>query len=75
MIAVAEWAPARLLPRRFVYPVAEESWASRRIAEAMGGVVVAGQPTRKYVRVVYEVVVRYCACLSVAADGRGITLP
>lgn len=38
MIAVAEWAAARLLPRRLVYPVAEERWASRRIAEAMGGV-------------------------------------
>jgi RimJ/RimL family protein N-acetyltransferase len=58
VMALAEWATVRLQPLRFVYPVAEENWASRRIAEAMGGVVVASQATRKYVRVIYEIAVR-----------------
>ncbi|QBY54300.1 MULTISPECIES: GNAT family N-acetyltransferase [Cupriavidus] len=58
VLAVKDWAMAALQPPRFIYPVAEENWASRRIPEAMGGVVVDSQPAPKYVRLIYEVPAR-----------------
>jgi RimJ/RimL family protein N-acetyltransferase len=50
---VAEWATQSLDIERFVYPVAERNHASRRIAEALGGVVVERRTTRKYEFIVY----------------------
>ncbi|MDQ0142621.1 RimJ/RimL family protein N-acetyltransferase [Cupriavidus necator] len=61
VLAVAGWATAALRPARFVYPAAEQNWKSRRIAEAMGGVVVDRQPAPKFVRVVYSVPVKSLA--------------
>jgi RimJ/RimL family protein N-acetyltransferase len=53
--AVAWWASARLHPRCFIYPVAEANLASRKIAESLGGVMVASDPTEKYQRLTYEI--------------------
>jgi RimJ/RimL family protein N-acetyltransferase len=50
---VAQWAMQSLGIKRFVYPVAEQNHASRRIAEALGGVVAERRSTRKYEALVY----------------------
>ncbi len=53
--AVATWASENLHPSQFEYPVAEENAASRRIAEHLGGSVVAHRSNEKYVSVVYRI--------------------
>ncbi|WP_432261345.1 GNAT family N-acetyltransferase [Cupriavidus sp. TMH.W2] len=53
--AVAHWALANLAPSHLVYPVAEQNWPSRRIAESLGGVVVGQATTRKYERLIYRI--------------------
>lgn len=53
--AVAAWATQTLNVEYFVYPVAVENIASRRIAEAYGGVVHEQQSTPKYEKVVYHI--------------------
>jgi RimJ/RimL family protein N-acetyltransferase len=53
---VARWATRVLGIRRgFTYPVAEENLASRRIAEALGGVVIEQRVEPKYRVVVYRI--------------------
>jgi RimJ/RimL family protein N-acetyltransferase len=52
---VARWASQRLHAEGFVYPVAEENYASRRIAESLGGVIIERHDTPKYRRVVYQI--------------------
>ncbi|MBN3789628.1 GNAT family N-acetyltransferase [Burkholderia sp. Ac-20353] len=52
---IAEWASRELGIERFVYPVAEENFPSRRIAESLGGVVMERHETRKYQAVVYQI--------------------
>ncbi|MDR0225579.1 MAG: GNAT family N-acetyltransferase [Burkholderiaceae bacterium] len=53
--ALAAWARAQFAPRAFVYPVAEANTASRRIAQGLGGEVVARQQRPKYPAVVYRI--------------------
>lgn len=53
--ALAAWARETFSPRAFRYPVAEANTASRRIAEGLGGVVVAHQQRPKYAAVLYRI--------------------
>jgi RimJ/RimL family protein N-acetyltransferase len=50
---IARWATRELGTQRFIYPVAEDNRASRRIAESLGGAVVERRATPKYASVVY----------------------
>ncbi|MFM0341528.1 GNAT family N-acetyltransferase [Paraburkholderia fungorum] len=52
---VAMWASLVLGTESFTYPVAEENYPSRRIAESLGGVVVARRETSKYMSVIYRI--------------------
>lgn len=52
---VAAWASSRLGIERFAYPVAEENYRSRRIAESLGGVIAERRKTPKYKSVVYQI--------------------
>jgi RimJ/RimL family protein N-acetyltransferase len=52
---VASWASLALGIACFTYPVAEENYPSRRIAESLGGVVVERRETPKYISVVYRI--------------------
>lgn len=52
---VARWTTAALKPASFRYPVAERNLSSRRIAEALGGQVVAHETHPKYASVIYRV--------------------
>lgn len=53
--AVARWGAQRLPVAAFIYPVAEENHASRRIAQALGGTVFASENTPKYQAVIYRI--------------------
>ncbi|CAI0768514.1 GNAT family N-acetyltransferase [Serratia entomophila] len=53
--AMALWASERYRPQHFLYPVAEQNTASRRIAESLGGVVAGKRENIKYDCVVYQV--------------------
>ena len=53
--AVAEWATATLAKQSFLYPVAVENVASRRIAEKLNGKIVGTRRNPKYESVVYEI--------------------
>jgi RimJ/RimL family protein N-acetyltransferase len=53
--AVAAWASATLHPSHFEYPVAAENLASRRVAESLGGTIVAWRSTPKYALAVYRI--------------------
>ena len=53
--AVFEWAKNALQAEYFVYPVAEENWASRKIAESLGGQLVSSEQKPKYVAVTYHI--------------------
>ena len=53
--AVAEWAAKTLAKNRFLYPVAVENLASRRIAEKLNGKIVGKRKNPKYESVVYEI--------------------
>ncbi len=53
--AVAEWATKTLAKERFLYPVAVENVASRRIAEKLNGEIVGTRRNQKYESVVYEI--------------------
>lgn len=52
---VARWASRTLGIASFIYPVAEENYPSRRIAESLGGIVVERRETPKYKSVVYVI--------------------
>ncbi|WP_321846411.1 GNAT family N-acetyltransferase [Paraburkholderia bannensis] len=52
---VATWASRELGIDRFAYPVAEQNYASRRIAESLGGVVAERRQTPKYKSVIYQI--------------------
>ncbi|VVD87283.1 GNAT family N-acetyltransferase [Pandoraea fibrosis] len=52
---VAMWASTGLGCESFIYPVAEDNHASRRIAESLGGVVVERRETPKFVSVIYRI--------------------
>jgi len=53
--AVVTWASQRLDIRMFAYPVAERNVASRRLAEALNGVVVGSQSRPKFAEVLYRI--------------------
>jgi RimJ/RimL family protein N-acetyltransferase len=53
--AVAEWAMKTLSKESFLYPVAVENAASRRIAEKLKGEIVGSHRNPKYESVVYEI--------------------
>lgn len=53
--AVFEWAKKVLQADYFVYPVAEENRASRKIAETLGGKLVSSEQKPKYVAVTYHI--------------------
>ncbi len=53
--AVVRWASGVCEGPGFIYPVAVENAASRRIAEALGGEIIATRSGRKYDSVVYRI--------------------
>jgi RimJ/RimL family protein N-acetyltransferase len=53
--AVAEWATKTLAKESFLYPVAVENVASRRIAEKLNGEIVETRRNPKYESVVYKI--------------------
>ena len=53
--AVVTWASQRLDIRMFAYPVAERNVASRRLAEALNGVVVGSRSRPKFAEVLYRI--------------------
>ncbi len=53
--ALATWATSQCNIEYFRYPVARENTASRRIAEALGGIVFAQESTPKYEAVIYHI--------------------
>jgi RimJ/RimL family protein N-acetyltransferase len=52
---VARWASLALGVESFTYPVAEQNYSSRRIAESLGGVIVERRETPKYTSVIYQI--------------------
>ncbi|AOM85154.1 GNAT family N-acetyltransferase [Acinetobacter baumannii] len=57
--AVAKWAIDFVKPDFFVYPVAEDNYPSRKIAESLGGKVVSKFTGPKYELVTYEIPVSF----------------
>ena len=53
--AVAEWAHRTLGKRSFIYPVAVQNIASRRIAEGFHGEIIENRTSPKYDSVVYKI--------------------
>lgn len=53
--AVAQWAADTFKSSAFIYPVAKENAPSRKLAEALGGVVVSERTATKYDSVVYRI--------------------
>lgn len=70
--ALLAWAAARLGRRAFDYPVAVDNVASRRIAERLGGAVVARRTTAKYEAVVYRIAAGRPARPAVSPPGGAI---
>jgi RimJ/RimL family protein N-acetyltransferase len=53
--ALATWATEALGKTTFLYPVAEENVASRRIAEKLNGKIIGTRSNPKYQSVVYKI--------------------
>lgn len=53
--ALVNWGHASHGKRSFIYPVAEQNTASRRIAERLGGKIIGSRTNRKYHSVVYRI--------------------
>ena len=53
--AVAEWAHKTLGKKSFIYPVAVQNTASRRIAEGLHGEIIENRKNPKYESVVYKI--------------------
>jgi len=53
--AIVQWASQRLVAKTFIYPVATDNHASRRIAEALGGIIFETRTSAKYDSVVYQI--------------------
>ncbi len=53
--ALVEWGYRSLGKRSFIYPVAEQNTASRRIAEHLGGEIIGSQTNRKYRSVISRI--------------------
>ena len=52
---VAEWAHKTLGKKSFIYPVAVQNTASRRIAEGLHGEIIENRTSPKYESVVYKI--------------------
>jgi RimJ/RimL family protein N-acetyltransferase len=55
VLAVAKWAVKSLEKETFLYPVAVENTASRRIAEKLHGEIIGTRRSPKYDSVVYKI--------------------
>ena len=53
--ALVEWGHASLGKRSFIYPVAEQNIASRRIAEHLRGEIIGSRSGSKYDSVIYRI--------------------
>jgi len=53
--ALAEWAHKNLGKESFIYPVAVQNVASRRIAEGLHGEIIGKRTNPKYESVVYKI--------------------
>ena len=53
--AIAEWAHKTLDKKSFIYPVAVQNIASRRIAERLHGEIIENRTNPKYDSVVYKI--------------------
>ena len=53
--ALAEWAHKNLGKESFLYPVAVQNTASRRIAEGLHGEIIGTRTNPKYESVVYKI--------------------
>jgi RimJ/RimL family protein N-acetyltransferase len=53
--AVAEWAHKTLGKKSFIYPVAVQNIASRRIAEGLHGEIIGNRTSPKYDSVIYKI--------------------
>jgi hypothetical protein len=53
--ALVEWGHATLGKESFIYPVAVQNTASRRIAESLNGLVIGKRTNPKYDSVVYRI--------------------
>jgi RimJ/RimL family protein N-acetyltransferase len=53
--ALVEWGHASLGKRSFIYPVAVQNIASRRIAENLGGEIIGTRTNPKYESVIYRI--------------------
>ncbi|QEI07727.1 GNAT family N-acetyltransferase [Pigmentiphaga aceris] len=53
--AVATWAASSFGSAAFIYPVAKQNASSRKLAEALGGVVFSERTAPKYDSVVYRI--------------------
>ena len=51
--SIASWASGNLKIKSFIYPVAVENFASRKIAESLGGTPYSYEKNRKYDSVTY----------------------
>lgn len=55
IITVKNWATTQFKPDYFIYPVAIDNRASRRIAEALGGSIHTQQQKKKYMAAIYHI--------------------
>ncbi len=53
--ALIQWGHATLGKESFIYPVAVQNTTSRRIAEKLGGEIIATRQNPKYDSVVYRI--------------------
>lgn len=53
--SLAQWTHENLGKQSFIYPVALQNTASRRIAEGLGGKIIGTSTNPKYESVVYEI--------------------
>ena len=53
--ALVDWGHAFLGKASFIYPVAEQNTASRRIAEHLGGEIIGSRTNPKYDSVIYRI--------------------
>lgn len=53
--SIASWASGNLKIKGFIYPVAIENFASRQIAESLGGTLYSYEKKRKYDSVIYSI--------------------
>lgn len=55
--SVVQWAGQRVAAKHVIYPIATQNLSSRRIAQALGGVIIERRTSEKYDSVVYQIAV------------------